>query len=306
MKIFITGASGHIGSYVTKELIEAGHQVVGLARSDESEQKLKDMGAESIRGSLDDLGLIKDVAKSSDGVIHLAFRHDIAFSGKMDEAVAIDLKALEAIAEGLEGSNKPLVGTSGTLMLSFAGLGRTGLESDVLDMPGRVANENFVIDLAEKGIRSSVIRLAPTVHGPHDGIGGFIPTFIKIAHNKDVSAYIGEGDNVWPAVHEIDAAHLYRLAVESAPAGTRLHGVADEGVDFRTIAQTIADKLNLATKSIAPDEAESFFAPLGTFAGLNNPTSSKATQALLHWHPTQPGLIEDLKTGNYFDAYQTK
>lgn len=303
MKIFVTGASGHIGSYVTKELIETGHQVLGLARSDESEQRLKNMGAESIRGSLNDLNIIKEAAKSSDGVIHLAFRHDIAFSGKMDEAIAIDLKVLKAIAQGLEGSNKPLVGTSGTLMLSFAGLGRTGLESDVLDMPGRVANENFVIGLAEKNIRSSVIRLAPTVHGPHDGVGGFIPTLIKIAHEKGVSAYIGEGDNVWPAVHEIDAAHLYRLAVESAPAGTRLHGVADEAVEFRSIAKTIADKLDVPTKSINPEEAESHFAPLGMFAGLSNPTSSKATQLLLNWHPAHPGLIEDLQSGNYFDAY---
>ncbi len=298
MKVFVTGASGHIGSVVVPELLKAGHQVVGLARSDQSAELLRKAGAEVQRGSLDDLDSLKIAAQAADGVIHLAFKHDLAFSGDMEGAAKADLKALKALGEALASTGKPLVGVGGTLMLAFANLGRTGLETDVLESGPRIDAENFVIGLAEKNVRSSVVRLAPTVHGPLDN--AFMPTFIRIAREKGVSAYIGEGANRWPAVHELDAACLFRLALEAAPAGTRLHGVGDQGIAFKDIAETIGRQLGVPVTSISARDATEHFSYLGTFAALDNPASSAATQATLNWHPTHPGLIEDLREGDYF------
>ncbi len=300
MKVFVTGASGHIGSVIVPELLKAGHHVVGLARSDKSAEMLRKAGAEVERGSLDDLDSLKAAAQAADGVIHLAFKVDLAFSGDMEGAAQADLKSLEAFGEALAGSGKPLVGVSGTLLLAFANLGRTVLETDVLKSGPRIDSENFVIGLAEKNVRSSVVRLAPTVHGPLDIAAAFMPTFIRIAREKGVSAYIGEGANRWPAVHELDAARLFRLALEAAPAGTRLHGVGDQGIAFKDIAETIGQQLGVPVISISIEDATEHFAHLSTFAALDNPTSSAITQAALNWHPVQPGLIEDLREGEYF------
>jgi len=300
MKVFVTGASGHIGSVVVPELLKAGHHVVGLARSDQSAEMLRKAGAEVYRGSLDDLDSLKTAVQAADGVIHLAFKHDLAFSGDMEGAARADLQALEAFGEALADTGKPLVGVDGILILAFANLGRTGLETDVLESGPRVDAENFVIGLARKNVRSAVVRLAPTVHGPRDNTAGFMPTFIRIARAKGVSAYIGEGANRWPAVHELDAARLFRLALEAAPAGTRLHGVGDQGIAFKDIAETIGRQLDVPVTSISAQDAIEHFGHLSTFAALDNPASSAATQAMLHWHPAQPGLIADLREGDYF------
>jgi nucleoside-diphosphate-sugar epimerase len=299
MRVFVTGASGHIGSAVVPALIDAGHQVVGLARSDISAAALTAAGAEVHRGALDDLDSLHEGAAAADGVIHLAFMHDFDdYAG----AAAADLRAVETIGAALQGSDKPFVITSGTLLLALAAPGRVGAEEDVADPAApRVASENAAIALAERGVRSSVVRLAPTVHSSADH-HGFVPTLIGIARDKGVSAYVGDGANRWPAVHTLDAAHLYRLALEAAPAGSRLHGVADEGVPFRDIADVIGAHLDVPVVSISLEEAYGHFGFLGAFAALDNPTSSALTQQLLGWHAEHPALIPDLKAGHYFGA----
>jgi nucleoside-diphosphate-sugar epimerase len=301
MRVFITGASGHIGSAVIPELLEAGHGVVGLARSDESAGALAAAGAEVHRGDLDDLDGLRQAAGAADGVIHLAFKHEAMRAGDFEGAIAADLHAIETIGDALAGTGKPLVSTSGTLMLTFAGLDRVGTEADVVDGGPRVDAENTVIALAERGVRSSVIRLPPTVHSSLDH-HGYIPTLIAIARDKGRAAYIGDGANRWPAGHTLDAANLYRLALESAPAGSRLHAVADEGVAFRQIAEAIGCHLNLPTVSIPTEEAADYFGFLSLLVSLDNPTSSGRTRELLVWAPTHPNLIEDLAQGHYFDG----
>jgi nucleoside-diphosphate-sugar epimerase len=299
MRVFVTGATGHIGSLVVPELLKAGHEVVGLARSDRSAAALTAAGAEPHRGTLDDLDSLSKAAANADGVIHLAFIHDF---GAHVDAAAIDLRAIEAIGAALEGSGKPFVVTSGT-----AGLlpGRVLTEQDAPDAAEaaspRVVSENTAIALAERGVRSSAIRLAPSVHGPADS-HGFVPRLISIARDKGASACVGDGSNRWPAVHELDAARLYRLALESAPAGTRLHGVGDEGIAFADIADAIGRRLDLPVVSISRDEAADRFGFLGALVAADIPASSTATQALLGWRPEHPGLIADLETGRYFTA----
>ncbi|MFJ8545935.1 SDR family oxidoreductase [Streptomyces sp. NPDC093586] len=304
MRVFVTGASGHVGSAVVPELLEAGHQVIGLARSDKSAAALTAAGAEARRGDLDDLDGLAAAAAAADGVIHLAFKHDAMFAGDFAGAVAADLRAIEALADALAGTGKPLVATSGTVLFAFAGLQGVLTEGDVLDAGPRIEAENAVVALAERGIRSSVVRLTPTVHSSLDH-NGFIPTFISIARSKGASAYVGDGANRWPAVHTLDAARLYRLALESAPAGSRLHAVDDEGIAFRQIAEGIGRRLNLPVVSIAPTEAEAHFGFLSAHAQADNPSSSTLTQDLLGWKPVQPGLIDDLGQGHYFDAPAT-
>ena len=299
MRIFVTGASGHIGSALVPDLIAAGHAVIGLARSDASAAALKAAGAQVQRGDLDDLENLRKTAAASDGVIHLAFKHDIAFSGNYAGAAAADLAVVEAIGAALEGSNKPFVGTTGTLMLAQAVKGRAGTEEDVLPGGPRIDAENAVIALSKKGVRSSVIRLAPTVHSSLDHTG-FIPTLIAQARKNGFSAYVGEGANRWPAVHTLDAARLYRLAVESAPAGTRLHGTAEEGVPFRSIAEAIGRGLKLPVKPISAAEASAYLGFLAMFSQLDNPVSSARTQAAVHWEPTHAGLLDDIAAGHYF------
>jgi nucleoside-diphosphate-sugar epimerase len=302
MRVFITGASGHIGSALVPELLARGHEVVGLARSDASASKLVAAGAVVRRGDLDDLDGLRAAARAADGVIHLAFNHELAFSGSpegYEAAVAQELRAVHAIGEALAGSDKPFVTTAGTALLAFAGLGRTGTEEDTIPAGPRIASENAAIALAQRGVRSSTVRLAPTVHSALDH-AGFVPSLITMARKNGFSAYVGDGSNVWPAVHTLDAAHLYRLALESAPAGTRLHGVAEEGVPFRAIAEAIGEGLGLPARSVSAEEAPQHLGFLARFAGVNNPASSARTRALLKWEPAHPGLLAEIADGHYF------
>jgi nucleoside-diphosphate-sugar epimerase len=306
MRVFVTGASGWIGSAVVPELIGAGHQVVGLARSDSSAAALSAAGAEMQRGTIDDLDTLRSAAAASDGVIHLAFKHDMAFSGGFEGAADADRRAIETLGEALAGSDRPFVIASGTLGLAP---GRVGTEQDGRD-PGaaahlgggaqlRAANALMTLALASRGVRSSVLRLPPTVHG--DGDNGFMATIVGIARDKGASGYIGDGANRWPAVHRLDAAHLFRLAVEQAPAGSVLHAVADEGVPIRDVAEVIGRHLDIPVVSISPEDAGEHFTWLAGFLGLDSPASSTLTRELMGWQPTHPGLVEDLDKGHYFD-----
>jgi nucleoside-diphosphate-sugar epimerase len=302
MRVFVTGASGHIGCAVVPELIGAGHQVVGLARSDTSAAALEAAGAEVHRGNLDDLDSLGEAAAAADGVIHLAFKHEEMRSGALPVAIAAELAAIRALGAALEGSDKPLVGTSGTLMLAHLGItDRPGTERDAIaDVDGsRVEAENAMIALSQRGVRSSVVRLAPIVHSTLDH-HGFTHALIAIARHKGVAGYVGDGSNRWPAAHTLDIARLYRLALERAEAGSRLHGVADEGIPFREIAQAIGRKLGLPATSIAPEQAAEHFGYLGALVPLDNPTSNAITRRQLDWEPTRPGLMEDLDLEHYF------
>ncbi len=304
MRVFVTGASGHIGSAVVPELLGAGHQVLGLARSDSSAAKLSAAGAEVLRGHLDDLDGIGQAAAAADGVIHLAFKHEAMRSGDFVGAAATDLRVVETIGAALEGSGRPFVSTSGTLILTMAGVaGRLGTEQDVADAGPRADSENTMIAFADRGVRSSVVRLPPLVHSSLDH-HGFGPTLIAIAREEGVSGYVGDGSNRWPAVHTLDAARAYRLALEAAPAGSRLHAVADQGVPFRDIAGVIGRQLGVPTASVSPEEAGDHFSFLGGLVSLDNPTSSDYTKQLLGWEPVHPGLIEDLGEGHYFETFQ--
>jgi nucleoside-diphosphate-sugar epimerase len=295
MRVFVTGASGHIASAVIPELLSHGHQVVGLARSDSSVEAVAARGAEVRRGDLDDLDGLQAAAADSDGVIHLAFKHDFSdFLGSVES----DRRAVEAIGEALVGSGKPFVGTSGTLMVAFVE-GRLATEEDTLPAGPRIDSENYAIALADRGVRSAVVRLAPLVHSNLDH-HGFTHHIIDCARKAGVSAYVGGGTNRWPALHTLDAARLYRLALESAPAGTRLHGVADEGVAFRDIAESVGRHLNLPTKSITAEEAPEHFGFLAPLSVLDDATSSERTQKILDWHPVQKDLLADLDEGHYF------
>jgi len=300
MRIFVTGATGFIGSAVVSELINAGHQVTGLARSDQAAAALEQAGARPHRGDLADLGSLRAGADGSDGVIHTAFTNISATTSMADSARA-DLLAIQAIGDTLAGSGKPFMVTSGTGLLKA---GRLGTEEDTPDPAShaapRIASEEATLALAGRGVRSAVVRLSYSVHG--DGDHGFVPAIIEMAKANGVSAYPGDGANRWPAVHRLDAARLFRLGVESAPAGARLHGVADEGVPFRDIAAVIGQHLDLPVKSVTGDETAEHFGWLASFAAADAPASSELTRALLGWQPTQPGLIADIDTGHYFDA----
>jgi nucleoside-diphosphate-sugar epimerase len=299
MHVFITGASGHVGSALVPELLRHGHTVTGLARSDDAAARLTGWGAEVVRGDLDDTDGLRAAAQAADGVVHLAFRHDAMRAGDIVGAADTDLAALHAIAEALAGTDKPLVGTSGTALLAMASLGRTGTEEDTVAGGYRIDAENFVIDLAGKGVRSSVVRLPPTTHSSLD-LHGFVPSLIGCAREHGVAAYVGDGANRWPAVHTLDSARLYRLALESAPAGTRLHAVGDEGVEFRRIAEAIGRGVGVPARSVEPDRAGEYVGFLAAFIGLDNPVSAVRTRELLGWEPTEPGLLDDLAEGFYF------
>jgi nucleoside-diphosphate-sugar epimerase len=305
MRVFVTGASGWIGSAVVPELIAAGHQVIGLARSDASAQALEAAGAEVRRGTIDDLDVLRSAAADSDGVIHLAFKHDLAFTGDFEGAAGADRRAVEVFGEALAGSDRPLVIASGTLGVAP---GRLATEEDGHDGAGaaawgagpaaRHATAEFVLSLASRGVRSSVMRLPPTNHG--DGDNGFMATIVGIARERGVSGYLGDGANRWPAVHRLDSARLFALAVEKAPAGSTLHAVADEGVPIRDVAEVIGRHLGVPVASISPDDAGEHFTWLAGFIGADSPASSVLTRELMGWEPTQPGLIEDLDQGHYF------
>lgn len=302
MRVFVTGGSGHIGSAVVPELIGAGHEVVALARSDQSAASLEAAGATVQRGSLAELDAIAAAAAAADGVVHLAFDHQAMRSGDMEGAATGELAAVRAIADALTGSDKPFVVTSGTLILPQAGVReRAGTEQDVASGVLRADTENEVAALRERGVRSSVVRLPPITHSTLD-THGFAPTLIAIARARGVAGYVADGANRWPSVHTLDAARVYRLALESAPAGSRLHAVADEGVALRDIAAAIGRGLGVPTASIDPADAAEHFGFLGGLVGMDNPVSSALTRRLLGWEPTHPGLIADLDAGFYFRA----
>jgi nucleoside-diphosphate-sugar epimerase len=298
MRVFVTGATGFIGSAVVRELLASGHDVVGLARSDAAAESVAAAGATVHRGDLDDLESLRSAATTADGVVHTAYNHDFTIS--RPDAAAADRRAIRAMAETLAGSGRPLVITSGT---GRRAPGQVATE-DVLpdpatDLTGRVATELFATSFVERGVRVSVVRFPPTVHGRGDH--GFVPRLINIARNTGVSAYPGDGANRWPALHRLDAAHLFRLAVESAPAGARLHGVGDEGVPVREIAEVIGRHLNVPVTSVTGDQVAEHFGFLGAFFAADLPASSALTQQMLDWHPVQPGLIADLDEGHYFE-----
>ena len=299
MKVFITGASGHLGSAIVPELLDAGHEVVGLARSDASAATLETLGATVHRGSLDDFDSLGEAATASDGVIHLAYKIEEIRSGNFEAANDADMGAIEALGAALAGTDKPFVGTSITLTLTFSGIVGVGTESDAAAAGPRAEAENAMIALAERGVRSSVVRLPPTVYGSLDQ-KGWIPGLIGIARREGHAGYVGDGSNRWSAVETHDAAQLYRLAIEGAPAGSRLHAVGDEGVPFRQIAETIGRNLDLPTVSISPEDVAGYFDYLSWSVSLDNPTSSALTQKLLGWHPPHPALTEYLDAGHYF------
>ncbi|TWI94788.1 nucleoside-diphosphate-sugar epimerase [Mucilaginibacter frigoritolerans] len=298
MRVFVTGATGFIGSAIVKELIEAGHKVLGLVRSDESAKALAATGAEVHRGTLDDLDSLRSGVAATDGVIHTAFIHDFF---NYAAACATDKLAIETMVAEIGTSDKPIIITSGALLLTP---GRLATEEDfpTLDVSivPRIASEILARSLAEKGIKISVVRLAPSVHD--NGDHGFVPQLISIAREKGVSAYIGEGLNRWPAIHRLDAAHLYRLALEKGAVGAFYHGVADEGVPCREIAEVIGSQLNLPVVSISPEVATEHFSWMGRFFAIDGPTSSKLTQEWLKWRPTHPSLLADLEKGTYFKS----
>ncbi|MFJ6213893.1 SDR family oxidoreductase [Streptomyces sp. NPDC092296] len=307
MRVFITGASGWIGSAVVPELLGAGHQVVGLARSDAAAAALAAAGAEVQRGTLDDLDTLRSAAAASDGVIHLAFKHDIAFSGDMQGAAEADRRAIETFGAALAGSDRPFLIASGTLGLAPGRVAteRDGQAADSAAQPTggahvRAANAQLTTSFASRGVRSSVLRFPPTVHGAGDH--GFMATLVRIARDKGVSGYLGDGANRWPAVHRFDAAHLVRLALEQAPAGSSLHAVAEEGVPIRAVAEVIGRHLGLPVAAVSPQDAGEHFSWLGGFLAADGPVSSTLTREWLGWQPTGPGLLEDLDQGHYFHA----
>ena len=289
---------GFIGSAVVPELLQAGHQVVGLARSDASAEAVAAAGAAVLRGELADLDVLRAGATASDGVIHLGFIHDFA---NFAAAAATDRLAIEALGTVLEGSNRPLVVASGLLGLTP---GRVATERDAPAAHSngiaslRQAGVRTALSFVSRGVRTIMVRFAPTVHDAGDH--GFIPRVIAIAREKGVSGYIGDGSNRWPAVHRLDAARLVRLAVEAAPAGSALHAVGDEGVPIRDVAELIGRKLNVPLVSIAPEDAGEHFGWIGGFFGTDSPASNALTREWLGWEPTHPGLIEDLEQGHYF------
>ncbi len=296
MRVFVTGATGFIGSAIVQELIGAGHQVIGLARSDANAKSLAAAGAKVHRGDLEDLDSLRSGAAASDGVIHCGFIHDFS---RFKEVCEVDRRAIEAFGAALAGSDRPLVIASGTALVSPGQLATEDSVSTITSaVIPRVASEEAVTSMATRGVRAAVVRLSPTVHG--DGDHGFVPILINTAREKGVSAYIGDGRNRWTAVHRLDAAHLFRLALEKATPGARFHAVAEEGIAFRDIADVIGRRLNLPVIAKSLEEAANHFGWFAAFAGIDCPASSKLTQERLGWRPTRPTLLTDLERGSYF------
>ncbi|MFC5676818.1 SDR family oxidoreductase [Aeromicrobium endophyticum] len=298
MRILLTGASGFIGSAVVPELLAAGHEVTGLARTDAAAATISQLGATAVRGSLDDLDVLRSAAADADAVIHLAFKHDLAFSGQFAAAAEVDRVAIETLGSAVGGDDPALVIASGLAGLSF---GRPSTEEDVPTATGhaspRIAGTEATLALADQGVRSSVVRLAPSVHG--EGDGGFVARYAQIARDSGFVAYIGDGSNRWPAVHRSDAAALFRLAVEQAAPGSVLHGCAEEGVAIRDLADALGRRLGLPTRSVSSDAAEQHFGWLGGFVAMDAPASSDITRRALGWTPTGPTLLDDVEAGHY-------
>ena len=292
MRVFVTGASGHIASAVIPELLSAGHAVTGLARSDRAAATVRSLGANVRRGDLDDLDGLGAAAREADGIVHLAFKHEEQHSGDFAGAIDADLRAVEAMGAALEGSDKAFVGTNATGALILVGSQGRLTEHDVRPGGPRIDAENAAIALAERGVRSSVVRLPPTVHS--SGVYGFVSGLIEIARAAGFAGYPGDGNNRWPSADARDVGRLYRLALESAPAGSRLHAVAEEGIALRDIAAAIGRRLGVPVASIAEEDAGRHFGHLSMFVGLDNPTSSEITRDTLGWAPTRPGLISAL------------
>lgn len=294
MRVFVTGATGFIGSAIVHDLLEAGHQVLGLARSEAGAASLAAAGAAVHRGSLEDLASLQRGAAAADGVIHTAFVHDFS---RYAASAELDAIAIEAMAQTLAGSNKPLVVTSGTLGLPP---GRAGTEDDAAASSSPRRSESAAVAAAALGVRAMVVRLPPSVHG--DGDHGFVPMLIARARELGVATVIGDGTNRWPAVHRLDAARLFRLALEQGTATARFHGVADEGIPVRAIAERIGHRLGVPVVSTTAEAAAEDLGFIGRVLAMDGPASSALTQARLGWRPTQPGLLQDLEQGRYFDT----
>ena len=298
MRIFMTGATGHIGSALVPELIAAGHEVTALARSDASAAAASRLGARVWRGDLEDLDGLRCAATEADGVIHLAFRHDLMRAGDLGAAAAIDFAAIKAVGKTLEGSGKAFVGVSGTLM--GAGRGRVVTEEDTPSPSPRVEAENYEVELAACGVRSSVVRLSPITHSPELDRHGFATVLIATARRTGVSGYVGDGANRWSAAHTKDTARLFRLALEKAPAGSRLHAVGDEAVTIKEIALAIGEHLGLPIVSISPEDSVEHFGFLAGLLQLDSPTSSAITRRLVDWRPIEADLLADLRDDRYY------
>ena len=294
MRVFVTGATGFVGSAVVADLQEAGHEVLALARSESGAAALANVGVDVIRGSLEDLDSLRRGAGASDGVVHTAFIHDFS---NFPHSCEVDKRAIETMGEVLAGSNAPLVVSAGTLAIRP---GQIATEVDAHAPAGSPlprVSEHAALATASKGVRASVVRLS-IVHG--DGDRGFIPALINVARERGVAGYIGDGSNRWGAVERLDAARLFRLALENSPAGSRWHAVADEGIPARDIAAAIGRGLNIPLVSIEPERAQEHFGWIAPFFSMDGPASNAITRESLSWNPTNRGLVDDLDHGNYF------